>query len=82
MTSNASICSVTLIVPILEVMYEPTFPASIMEQNVGANSKTTDCLVAKPTRYFGIKGLLMFKAVWIVITPPTKNEMNATIPSD
>ena len=54
-TSKASICSVTRIVPILEVINEPTLPAIIMEVNVGANSKITDCLVAKPTKYFGIK---------------------------
>ena len=74
-TSKASICSVTLIVPILEVIKEPTFPAMITEMKVGANSKITDCLVAKPTKYFGIRGLFIFKAVCIVTTPPTKKEI-------
>ena len=50
-------------VPILEVINEPTLPAIIIEINVGANSKIIDCLVAKPTRYFGIRGLLIFNAV-------------------
>jgi hypothetical protein len=54
----------------------------ITEMKVGANSKMTDCLVAKPTKYFGIRGLLIFKAVCIVTTPPTKKEMKATIPND
>ena len=34
-----------------------------MEQKVGANSKITDLFVAKPIRYFGMKGLSMFKAL-------------------
>ena len=42
------------------------------EIKVGANSKMTDWRVAKPTRYFGIKGFEIFNAVWIVITPPQK----------
>jgi hypothetical protein len=46
---------------------------------VGANSKITDCLVAKPMRYFELmdwSSLVQFVAT----TPPTKNEMKATIP--
>ena len=38
--SKASICSVTLIVPISEAMLDPIFPAKIKEIKVGANSKT------------------------------------------
>ena len=49
MTSSASICSVTRIEPILEVIKDPTLPAIIMEMNVGANSRIIDCLVAKAT---------------------------------
>ena len=63
MTSKASICSVTRMVPMLDVMNEPTFPAIMIEVNVGANSRITDCRVAKPTKYFGINGLLIFNAV-------------------
>ena len=66
MTSKASICSVTRIVPMLDVINEPTFPAITIEINVGANSNKIDCLVAKPTRYLGINGLSMFNAVCIV----------------
>jgi len=79
MTSNASICSVTLIEPILEVINDPTFPAIIMETKVGANSKITDWRVAKPINVFGTMGLSMFRAVWIATTPPTKNDINATM---
>ena len=41
-TSKASICSVTRIVPILEVINEPTFPAKIMLIKVGENSRISD----------------------------------------
>ena len=34
-----------------------------MEQNVGANSKITERFVAKPTRYLGMSGFSIFKAV-------------------
>ena len=63
MTSKASICSVTRIVPMLDVIKDPTFPAIMMDIKVGANSSIIDCLVAKPTKYFGIKGPSRFKAV-------------------
>mgnify|MGYP007000070865 CR=1 len=56
MISNASICSVTRMVPILDVINEPTLPARMMLINVGANSSITDCRVAKPTKFFGISG--------------------------
>ncbi len=36
--SNASICSVTRMVPISEAMLDPIFPASIKEMIVGENS--------------------------------------------
>ena len=81
-TSRASICSVTRIVPILEVIYDPTFPAKIIAIKVGENSKIIDCRVAKPTRFSGIKELSMFKAVCIETTPPTKNERKHTIPNE
>ena len=82
MISKASICSVTRIVPILEVINDPTFPAIITEINVGANSKITDCLEAKPINSLGISGFVKLSAVCIATTPPTKKEINATIPND
>ena len=82
MTSSASICSVTRIVPMDDVMNEPIFPAMMIEMNVGANSKMTDCRVANPIKYFGISGLVKFSAVWMATTPPTKNEIKATMPND
>ena len=53
-----------------------------MDIKVGANSKITDCLVAKPIKDFERKGLLRFKAVWIDITAPIKNESIETIGMD
>jgi len=35
----------------------------IMDIKVGANSRITDCLAAKATRDFGIRGLFKFNAV-------------------
>ena len=53
-----------------------------MDINVGANSKIIDCRVANPISSFGINGLVKFSAVCIETTPPTKNEMKATIPNE
>ena len=72
-------CSVTRIVPILEVMYDPTLPAIIIEINVGANSKITDCRVANPIKVFDSKGFSKFKAIWMDTTPPIKNDKIETI---
>ncbi len=69
-------------VPILEVMKEPTLPAIMTEQNVGANSKMIDCRVAKPIRFLGIKSLVRFIAVWIETTAPMKKEINTRIPKE
>jgi hypothetical protein len=41
-----------------------------------------DCLVAKPTKYLGNSGLSELIAVCMATTPPTKKEINATIPSE
>ena len=38
----------------LDVMYEPTLPAKIIEQKVGANSKIIDLFAAKPIKDLGI----------------------------
>ena len=69
-------------VPMLEVIKEPTFPAMIIDINVGANSNIIDCRVANPIKLLGINGLSIFKAVCMVTTPPTKNEIKATIPRE
>jgi hypothetical protein len=53
MISKASICSVTLMVPMLDAIYEPTFPARI-EIMVGENSNMSTALVAKPTKTMGM----------------------------
>ena len=63
-------------------MNDPIFPAITIEIKVGANSKITDCRVANPIKYFGIKGFVKFKAVCIATTPPTKKDINVTIPNE
>ena len=77
--SNASICSVTLIDPSSEAMLEPTFPAKIKDTIVGENSSIKESRLAKPIIYVGSKGLTKLYAVWILITPPTKNDIITTI---
>jgi hypothetical protein len=54
--SRASICSLTLILPISEAMLEPTLPASIKEIIVGENSKIRESLLANPIKYLGRSG--------------------------
>ena len=81
-TSSASICSVTRMVPILEVIKDPTLPAMITEIKVGANSNITDCREAKAINFLGIKGLVRLRAVWIATTAPIKNARNTVIPKD
>jgi len=49
MISKASICSVTRMVPISEVMLDPTLPAKIKAIMVGENSKMIDWRAAYPT---------------------------------
>jgi hypothetical protein len=66
----------------LDVMKEPTFPARIMLIKVGANSSITDCRVAKPTKFFGISGFSILRAVCMDTTPPTKKDRKATMPKD
>ena len=45
-TSSASICSLTRIVPKLEATFEPTLPARIKLTTVGLNSSVIDSRVA------------------------------------
>ena len=66
---------------IFTIITNSNFTKAEVDFNI-TNSNITDCLVAKPTRYLGINGFSMFNAVCMVITPPTKNEINATIPSE
>ena len=82
MISSASICSVTRMVPMLEVMNDPTLPATMIEVKVGANSRINVCRVAKPIRLLGIRGLSIFSAICIAITAPTKREIKAMIPNE
>ena len=48
--SKASICSLTLMLPISDAMLDPTLPANIKDIIVGENSKIKESLLAKPTR--------------------------------
>ncbi len=49
MISNASICSVTRIVPISDAIFDPTLPASIRQRIEFENSSRTISRVASPT---------------------------------
>ncbi|VXB18584.1 hypothetical protein MARI151_10736 [Maribacter litoralis] len=53
-----------------------------METKVGANSKITDCLVAKPIKFRGINGLVRLSAVCMATTAPIKKEINMMIPKE
>ena len=55
-------------------MKEPTLPAIMIDINVGANSRITDCLVAKPIKVFDNSGLSKLSAICIETTPPMKND--------
>ena len=61
--SSASICCVTRIVPISEVMFEPTFPARIRHIMDDENSSRRISRVAYPTTNFGIQGLSTFSFI-------------------
>ncbi len=78
MISMASICSVTRIVPISEVMLEPTLPARISDIIVQENSSMTISRVASPVAYAGIIGDSMLIFIWMQITAPMKIEMIVT----
>ena len=78
MISRASICSVTLIVPISEAMFEPTFPARIRQRMELENSSNTMSRVARPTEQAGISGFDVLSFIWIVHTAPMNTEMTMT----
>ena len=63
MISKASICSLTLMLPISEAILEPTLPASIKDIIVGENSRINESLLANPIKYVGNKGFCKFNAV-------------------
>ena len=81
-TSSASICSVTRILPISEVMREPRLPTSSKLMMVGHNSMTMDVLAVKPTVHEGIQLLSICRAVWVVITLPMVMETMETMRSE
>ena len=61
--SNASICCVTRIVPISDVMFEPTLPASIRHIMEDENSSSIISRVAYPTTNLGIQAFSMFSFI-------------------
>ena len=82
--SKASICSVTRMVPMLEAIYDPTFPARIREIMVGENSKIKTALVAKLTNTVGIGMDAVWKLLYICIatTAPINREVKRTNPKE
>src|SRR5690606_23450567 len=54
----------------------------MMEVKVGANSRMTDCRVAKAIRLLGKSGLVRFRAVCMVTTAPIKKETKTMIPME
>lgn len=80
MMSSASICCVTLIVPISEAMLEPTFPARIRHIIDDENSSSMISRVTYPVTKRGIHGLCMFSFICMQITAPIKNDISSTMP--
>jgi hypothetical protein len=82
--SNASICSETLMVPILEAIYDPTLPARIKLIIVGENSNTKTAFVAYPTNEGGIgkEDESKLLNIWIATTAPTNIEVKITSPKE
>ena len=79
MISSASICCVTRMVPISDVMLEPTFPARIRHMIDDENSRIRISRVEYPTTILGIQGLSMFSFSWMHMTAPIKNDMSSTM---
>ena len=63
MISRASICWVTRMVPISDVMFEPTLPARIRHMIDEENSSSSTSLVAYPTTNLGIHGTSTFSFI-------------------
>ena len=78
--SKASICWVTLIVPISEAMFEPTLPARIRHMMADENSRSMISRVVYPVTKRGIQGLCMLSLICMQITAPMKNDIRSTIP--
>ena len=76
--SIASICSVTLIVPISEAMLEPTLPARINARIDDENSSKRISREAYPTVYAGMNGEVMLSSIWITITAPINTDIIKT----
>ena len=81
-TSKASICSVTRILPISAVMREPRLPTSSKLMMVGHNSITMEVRDTKPTVQVGIQLLSICIAVWMVMTLPIEMDTMATISNE
>ena len=77
--SSASICWVTRIAPISDVMFEPTLPARMRHIMDDENSRSRISRVAYPTTNFGIQGLSTFSFICMHITAPMKNEIRSTM---
>ena len=78
-TSNASICSVTRILPISAVMLDPRLPTNSKLMMVGHNSITMEVRATKPTVHDGIQPLSICNAVCMVITLPMASDTMLTI---
>ena len=77
--SKASICWVTRMVPISDVMFEPTLPASIRHIIDEENSRRSTSLVAYPVMNFGIHGLSTFVFICMQSTAPMNTDISSTM---
>ena len=77
--SSASICWVTLIAPISDVMFEPTLPASIRHIMDEENSSSKTSRVAYPVMNFGIHGLSTLVFICMQSTAPINRDIMSTI---
>ncbi|MCY1553014.1 hypothetical protein D9M68_894550 [compost metagenome] len=82
MISSASICSVTLIVPISEEMADPIFPANTIALMVGLSSRIVESRFTCPIIVFGIKSLTSWNAICNVITAPINVDIIAISPRE
>src|ERR1700712_271652 len=82
MISNASICSVTRMVPICDAMLEPTLPASTNADMVGLNSRMVESRAMLPAILRGTSGLDNWNATWIVVAAPINSDMIDMMPKE
>ena len=78
-TSNASICSVTRIVPNSLAILEPIFPERMRHMIEEENSRNIISRLAYPMVKRGMSGEFILIVNWIVITVPMKKLMITTI---